>query len=1214
MSSTIKMSNSTKIFIQFILLVIIVLAYVLPDHLFKETESAVAQKLENQIIEDGDKVSGIAIDLQETLLISGKSAYLEKAITYQEKYRDRFAFYLYENDTLSLWTDNHIPFPINFSEIGNGQVQKFGSYQLLLHHHSFYQFDLVYVQIMMLDYPWQNNFLKDHLAAYFQIDTEVKITNNNGIPIKDKDGDILFQIQINDQLSSRTGGFVFFLFIFSLFVLFNLLSLTFQKWNQPNYFIKSLAFIIALIAWYLIHLSLKTPSKLFESDLFSPGLYALNWINNNLGNLFFFSLILFFGIIYYVRNASTRVYPFYYLYAYTAILFGFLYLIIFILRSLVLDSQITINLFQLASLDFYSYLALWIVFILLFSWVLLVSRWMYHFISQENAERNLWIALLIFGLIPLAFNSSFSFQLWFTQLMGSIGILMVFYLQKKNPQRKLMEIIIYLIFFTIITALVLNDLNRQKERLYRETSAMNLEMENDPYLESHFLSHVDEMKSDSTLLKLLYDQQMEDSDDSLFQYISKKYFDNYLGVYNLNLIHCDENSLITVIPDDIEVSCYDYFSERIQLAKSIIKKDVFYLIEGDFQYRNYIGKISLKSDSLHQSCIFIEFVSKVKQQESGLPAILEKSHAYRSRLLRKYSYAFFKDGELVDWRGAFDYRQNLSDYHLVSYHDSFFEKDGFQHYIYSNRPGNVLMISLEKPGTLQKLASFAFVFLFYSLLTFLLYTFFRTSSLQESFSNFQGRLQYSMIVLLLFSFVLIGLSSLYYIIYLNQQKNADGLMEKAHSVLIELEHKLSGMDEFSEPDKVYVESLLIKFSEVFFTDITLYSRDGKLLASSRPEVFKSELLSENMNAQAYYQLNDLKNSFFIQEEQIGTQKYLSAYLPFMNQNNKSVAYLNLPYFAKQYELEDEVSGFIVAFLNIYLFLLFIAIMITILISRYLSRPLLIIKDKISKLNLQQENEKIDWKKDDEIGELIKEYNRMVEELQQSARKLAISQRESAWREMAQQIAHEIKNPLTPMKLNVQYLEKAWDDGVEDYEERMKKITQALKEQIDALSEIAGQFSTFAAIEKIIPENIDLAPIIQSVIAVFKVNEKIRFKNQIDTKGKQVFIDKNQIIRVLNNIYKNAVQALSQQESPVITSICEVESDYLRIDISDNGIGIPQNEITRIFEPRFTTKSSGMGLGLALVKKMLENANAKIQVKSEEGKGSTFSIQIPIVRN
>ena len=436
-------------------------------------------------------------------------------------------------------------------------------------------------------------------------------------------------------------------------------------------------------------------------------------------------------------------------------------------------------------------------------------------------------------------------------------------------------------------------------------------------------------------------------------------------------------------------------------------------------------------------------------------------------------------------------------------------------------------------------------------------------------------------------------------------------MEKAHSVLIELEHKLGGMDELQANDKAYVEGLLVKFSEVFFTDITLYSKNGELLASSRPEVFTSSLISNRMNAMAYYELKFLKNSFHIQDEKIGKQSFLSAYLPFQNQENKSVAYLNLPYFAKQYELEEEVSGFIVSFLNIYLFLLFITIIISIIISRYLSKPLLLIKSKMQHLDLEQKNEKIEWHKDDEIGELVKEYNRMVDELILSAQKMAITQRESAWREMAQQIAHEIKNPLTPMMLNVQYLQKAWKDGAEDYEERMLRITEGLKEQIIVLSHTAEQFGTFATIDKTSPVQLDIKETIEDVVSIFNSKEHISFKQIYSSLNNTAYIDKNQMIRILNNIYKNAIQAIGENKTGEIITHVTLAHDELIIVISDNGCGIKTDEINNIFEPHFTTKSSGMGLGLSLVNRMIENTGGRITVESQVNKGSHFSISIPI---
>ena len=1176
----------------------------------------IAQQIEEQIQEDQFLLDIIAHDLQEILLINGKDSYEERSLFYQKKYKDRFAFYLYENQQLELWTDNHIPLPEHIDDLKEPTFQSFGAYKVLVNPTQFHQFNLIALQIIKFSYPWQNEYLVNQMADYLNIPTQLSInTKNTGSPVTNADQKILFYVDTQEMPSHTDLNLgAFLLFLLSFFLLSNIFQRLLKKLISRKKLLATLIYTIGLLSWYFIHLFLKIPEQLFESQFFSASLYAYLYSQNSLGNLFFLSLIFLFIVVFIIKNPPQFKPRLAYIYFFIAFIFIAYYGIVFLMKSLIFDSQILLNLYQLASLDIYSYLVIWIVFIMQLSLLLIAFMLFGNYKENAKAEIHIWIGLLLFGIAPAFYDETFSFSFWLLQLGGSLFLVAMFYMQKHRYQRRLGEVVFYLIFFTFISTIILNQYQEEKEKNFRETAALTLDQEKDPFLEEHFLSSLPFIQNDSQLNLLTLKEDFSNSDDSLLQFISERYFSNFESIYNISLIHCDELTSIRVLPENYETSCYSYFEERIQLAKSVIKPDTLYLIDGDFQYRNYIGQIKVQQDSIHEFCIFIEFVSRVQPREAGLPAILEKSHVLRSPLLRNYSFAIYQDSMLVDMYGKFDYKQKLNDYHLNSYHHFYFEKDDFQHYIHSKAPGQVLMISLAQPGPLQRLASFAFIFLLYSLLTFILYVLFNSSSLQSSIIHFQGRLQYSMVVLLLFSFVLIGVSSLYYIIYLNQSKNSDNLMEKAHSVLIELEHKLSGMDEFTPQDQEYVESLLVKFSEVFFTDITLFTREGKLLASSRPEMFSAELLSNRMDADAFYGLTFQKNSFFIHEEKIGTQNYLSAYLPFRNQENKSVAYLNLPYFAKQYELEEEVTGFIVAFLNIYLFLLFITILITIMISRYLSKPLNMLKSKIANLDLQDYNEKIEWDKNDEIGELIREYNRMVDELSQSAKKLALSQRESAWREMAQQIAHEIKNPLTPMKLNVQYLEKAWDDKVDDYEVRMKRITQGLKEQIDVLSEIAGQFSTFAAIDKIYPQPINLMEIIESVVDLFKGAGHTSFDLQLEATQALVYADKNQMIRVFNNLYKNAVQATETSHNPHINTLLEIINEGVYIEITDNGIGIPIAEQEQIFEPRFTTKSGGMGLGLALVKKMLENAGGRIEVYSQLKKGSTFKVYLPLMKS
>ena len=728
-------------------------------------------------------------------------------------------------------------------------------------------------------------------------------------------------------------------------------------------------------------------------------------------------------------------------------------------------------------------------------------------------------------------------------------------------------------------------------------------------LENHFLSERQRLLSDSLLLMKL--NNAKSSYDEIIDHINQSYFLDAARDYDISMVFCDAESQLLLMPEEIETPCFPFFDERIEEAVDTIQENAFYLVDQHFRTKNYIGIIEFVHQGI-KTKLFVEFLSKYQPKELGMPALLSNAKNWDLRFFSNYAYAYYFNGELSEWFGKYDYKQNLESYgQNLAAGENYFSFEDYAHFVYIQDNQNVLIVSKPNISWQEKIASLAFLFLFYSLnisgIFLLIY-------LSQNFSNlnigFQSRLQISMVAILLFSFFTIGVASLYYLYYLNDEKNKNVLMEKAHSVLIELEHKLQGIDKNSEDQSEYVESLLIKFSQVFFTDINLFDLNGKLLASSRPQLYDSELLSRRMEPNAFYNLGVIKNSSFMLNEQIGLQKFYSVYIPFRSVDNQIVAYLNLPYFAKQNDLEEEISGFLVAYLNIYMFLVLLTLALTILISNYLSKPLKILKEKIHRVRLEATNEKIVWNKEDEIGALIHEYNRMVEELAESAEKLARSQRESAWREMAQQIAHEIKNPLTPMKLNIQYLEKAWKEGGEDFDKRLRRITQNLTEQIDSLSDIASQFSNFAALDQVNAEAIPLKAILTSTIDLFSGHKHIHFDTQLPEEEIFILADRNQFLRILNNLLKNAIQSMTEKTSGKISLKLFTHFETVVIQISDNGCGIPNAEKPHVFEPRFTTKTAGMGLGLALVKKMTENAGGTIRFESEENIGTSFILQFP----
>jgi nitrogen fixation/metabolism regulation signal transduction histidine kinase len=288
----------------------------------------------------------------------------------------------------------------------------------------------------------------------------------------------------------------------------------------------------------------------------------------------------------------------------------------------------------------------------------------------------------------------------------------------------------------------------------------------------------------------------------------------------------------------------------------------------------------------------------------------------------------------------------------------------------------------------------------------------------------------------------------------------------------------------------------------------------------------------------------------------------------------------------------------------------ISAFIVILMTRRTIKPLEMIQDKMQKINLGGKNEAIEWKSKDEIGDLIEIYNKLIKELEISANKLMRSERETAWREMARQVAHEIKNPLTPMKLNIQFLQMAWDEKNPDIDRKLRETTKSILEQIDILSNIATAFSDYAKLPKKNIETFNLKEVIVNTINLYDNNDNIKIDIIEENESDYVInSDKNNLSIVFGNILKNAIQAIGKKEDGRIEFRITDNGGRYRIEISDNGCGIGEEEKKKIFMPNFTTKSSGMGVGLSIVYDILETLGGNITFESEVGKGTTFFVEI-----
>src|ERR1700744_801364 len=366
-----------------------------------------------------------------------------------------------------------------------------------------------------------------------------------------------------------------------------------------------------------------------------------------------------------------------------------------------------------------------------------------------------------------------------------------------------------------------------------------------------------------------------------------------------------------------------------------------------------------------------------------------------------------------------------------------------------------------------------------------------------------------------------------------------------------------------------------------------------------------------MDPSAFFKLENEHQVQWIQNENIGSKVFMSIYVPLRDETGRAYAYLNIPYFATQEELNLEISNFLVTLINLNTFIFLIAGVIALLITNRITDSFTLIGEKMKAIKLGRRNEEIAWNRKNEIGELVNEYNKMVRQLEQSAALLAKSEREGAWREMARQVAHEIKNPLTPMKLSIQYLQKAIDNNSSNVKEMAGSVAKTLVEQIDHLSKIASDFSQFANIGNPKKEVFDLHELLYSLTSLYETTENLLFKWVPVHQRIMVYADKTQLNRLFTNLLQNALEACVNNPRRVISVSEEIKEESIIIKVTDNGEGVPLEMRSKIFIPNFTTKSSGTGLGLAMSKTIVEQARGRIWFETKEGEGTTFFVELPL---
>ncbi|MEL1239916.1 ATP-binding protein [Flavobacterium sp. DGU99] len=403
-----------------------------------------------------------------------------------------------------------------------------------------------------------------------------------------------------------------------------------------------------------------------------------------------------------------------------------------------------------------------------------------------------------------------------------------------------------------------------------------------------------------------------------------------------------------------------------------------------------------------------------------------------------------------------------------------------------------------------------------------------------------------------------------------------------------------------------------ELAHIHNSEINIYDLNGKLLKSSK-ESFSVDKVAPPVPKYILKLVRSSIEKRYVDIKTINGIKNRSSFTQIKDDRFKPLGVLNLPYQEDDGFYDKELNSFLIRLGQVYSFMLIVAFALAYFLSAYITKSLKTISDKLNETRLNKKNEKILLSASSkEINLLINGYNQMVDELEKSAVKLAQSEREEAWREMAKQVAHEIKNPLTPMRLTVQSFQRRFNPEDPNIVQKMRDYSETLIQQIDTMNSVASAFSNFASMPAQQNETLNVVEVVELALDIFNENQIV-----FESDAKEIIskIDRTQLIRIITNLVKNAIQAIpEQQEEKRVAVSVRKENNNVLIVVEDNGIGIKTEDVNRIFEPKFTTKSSGMGLGLGIIKNIIENYKGSINFDSEYGTGTRFTVSLPIINS
>lgn len=995
-------------------------------------------------------------------------------------------------------------------------------------------------------------------------------------------------------------------------------------------------------------LQLGLPFSLLEFRLFDPRVYAASWLSPSLGDLLLNALLLALAAWYGLRlfrryGLSRRVQRLRRWQLRMALgtgivlsFYGLLELLYDFYTSSFSNSQLLLDITQDIQVSPFKLLLGLAIVLHTGSYVVgfyLLTQLFVRVVRPST--RYLSVSLLLFSAVGFL-AAGLGLQLVHFTLLGlALSFFLGLRMTGLMPTAAALPYQLYLFVFVLLAlssavgALALYEHFNRQLTLNKQSLASNLLTDNDLQGEYLLVERGREMARDPVLRTMLVSPFV--NLDLIKQKVVKYYLRDYFDKYEVRVLLFRPEGRGVAIGGNLQTT-RDYL---LRNASPTDHPNIYLVRDGSraFNSRRYVAFIAVPAPEAAQgsSTIALELTLKKLTANSVVPELLVDQKFFQPQLGTDLSYAGFEKGQLVYSEGDFDYINEL----LPRFFDdprlytTGLALNGYHHLGVRGlgKSDRLVVVTTATYSFADWLANFSFLFLLYSfcwllLLGAVLLARGRYRSLLRT--NFSTKIQVFLNLGVLVPLVVVSAAIAGQVTNSYKRDLLRSYLRRGQAVQDNLLKNRALLAQ--DANRADLVELAENVSALTETDLNLYDAHGELLVSSQPLIFEASLLSTLMNPRAITALSEDGQPRALLTERAGTLSFNALYLPLRSnavQGGRSgpvLGYVGIPFFDSEKDLDNKLTELISTVLNIFTLMFILFLGLAFVASRLLTEPLKLLTEKLRQTTLTGQNEMLAYESEDEIGLLVREYNHMLLKLDESKEELAIQEKEAAWREMARQVAHEIKNPLTPMKLSLQFLQRAIQDRRPNLEELLTKVSQTLITQIDVLTDIATSFSNFTNLPAMRPERLDVVPILRRCVHLHQSRPggggvRLTLPPDIEPDQYVVFADESLLVRTFNNLIINALQAVPEGRTPEVVAILEPlnaeAGGRVRICIADNGTGISAEVQPQIFVPNFTTKAAGSGIGLAVARRGIESAGGHIWFETEEGVGTRFYIELPL---